>query len=67
MNNLDRMKLLKLAVQDMSDAVHVYEKAKADYGYIYAGANVPKYCSKESIKRRITQIRQDLLVLEKGL
>ena len=68
MTNLERMKLLTLAMKDMNDAVQVYEKAKADNGgHVYAGCGVPKHFSKESIKRRITQIRQDLLVMEKEL
>ena len=45
-----------------------YEKAKAgNGGLVYAGYNVPMHHSKEAIKRRIRQIRQDLLVLEKEL
>lgn len=67
MNNLDRMKLLTLAAKDLDDAVKVYEKAKAENKYVYARCDVPKHCSKEAIKRRITQLRQDLLLLEKGL
>ena len=67
MTNLDRMKLLMLMVKDLDDAVKVYEKARADGSYVYAGCAVPMHCSKEAIKRRITQIRQDLLLLEKGL
>lgn len=68
MTNLERMKMLTLAIKDMDDAVRAYEKAKAENGgYAYAGYGVPTHHSKEAIKRRITQIRQDLLVLEKEL
>ena len=68
MVNLERMKMLTLEVKDMNDAVQAYEKAKAgNGGYAYAGYEVPMHHSKEAIKRRITQIRQDLLVLEKEL
>lgn len=67
MTNLDRMKMLTLAMKDLDDAVKVYEKARADGSYVYAGCAVPMHCGKEAIKRRITQMRQDLLLLEKGL
>lgn len=67
MTNLDRMKLLTLGMKDLDDAVKVYEKAKAEGSYVYAGYGVPMHCCKEAIKRRITQMRQDLLLLEKGL
>ena len=68
MTNLDWMKLIQLAVKDLDAAVKVYEKAKAENrGVAYAGYEVPMHCSKEAIKRRITQIRQDLLQMEKGL
>jgi hypothetical protein len=67
MTNLEWMKLLTLAVKDLKEAVEVYEKAKSENRRTYAGYDVPKHCSKEAIKRRIKQIRQDLLELEKGL
>ena len=67
MTILDRMKLLTLAAKDLNDAVNVYGKAKAEDKYVYAGCTVPMHCSKEAIKRRITQMRQDLLLLEKEL
>ena len=55
------------AVKDLEAAVKVYETAKASNLWVRAGVEVPLHCSKEAIKRRITQIRQDLLQLEKGL
>lgn len=67
MSILDRMKLLMLAVKDLYDAVNVYEKAKAENRWVRAGNEVPMHCSKNAIKRRIAQMRQDLLLLEKGL
>lgn len=67
MKTVDRMQMLSLAVDDLSEAVNVYAKAKEDTGYAWAGNVVPLHCSKKSIKRRITQIRQDLLMLEKEL
>lgn len=67
MTILDRMKLLTLAAKDLNDAVSVYGKAKAEVKYVWVGRDVPMHCSKEAIKRRITQMRQDLLLLEKEL
>ena len=67
MSIIDRLKMLMLASKDLNDAVKVYADAKAECKYVYAGCAVPMHCSKESIKRRITQMRQDLLLLEKEL
>lgn len=67
MTILDRMKILTLASKDLNEAVKVYEDAKAEGKYVYAGRSVPMHCSKEAIKRRIKQMRQDLLLLEKEL
>ena len=67
MNNLDRMKFLMLLANDLNDAMQVYENIKAVDKVIYPGCNVPMHCNKKAIKRRITQMRQDLLLLEKGL
>lgn len=67
MTNLEWMKLMTLAMKDLKEAVEVYEKAKVEGRRVWSGYDVPKHCSKEAIERRITQIRQDLLQLEKGL
>ena len=67
MTNLDRMKLLMLMAKDLDEAVRAYEKAKAENRWVRAGCEVPLHCGKDAIKRRITQMRQDLLLLEKGL
>lgn len=69
MTDRDRMALVNLAVKDLNDAVNEYVKAKKESGNRtpYPGYDVPMHCSKESIKRRIKQLRQDLLLLEKGL
>lgn len=67
MNNFDRMKMIMLAAKDLEDAVKVYAKVVAEDRYTYPGCNIPLHCTKEAIKRRITQMRQDLLLLEKGL
>jgi hypothetical protein len=59
--------MLMFAAKDLEDAVKVYEKAKASNLWVRAGVEVPLHCGKDAIKRRITQMRQDLLLLEKGL
>lgn len=67
MRPIDRMVLVTMSAQDLEEAVRAYEKAKKDSGRVWAGYEVPMYHSKESIKRRIVQMRQDLLMLEKSL
>ena len=67
MTYLDRMKLLMLLANDLNDAVKVYDKVKAKDNYTCAGYNIPMHCTKRAIERRITQMRQDLLLLEKEL
>lgn len=59
MNRHDIMQLIKYAVRDLNEAVTVYD-AECEQP-------LPPYHSRESIKRRIVQIRQDLLMLEKEL
>ena len=61
------MKLLMLGMKDLDEVVKVYEKAKAKNRWVCAGYEVPIYCSKGAIERRIIQMRQDLLQLSKGL
>ena len=66
MNNLDRMKLIVLATQDLNDAVNAYEKArKVNPETDDVWWNLQRYHTRESIKRRIRQLRQDLLLLMK--
>ena len=66
MNNLDRMNLIKLGVKDLEKAVCAYEYARkknpntGDYLW-----GLPDYHTRESIYRRIVQLRQDLLQLGK--
>lgn len=67
MENLDRMHMIALATKDLLDAVKTLEKAKKERGGRAYSWDVPRHCTKEAIKRRITQIRQDLLLLEKEL
>lgn len=64
MNNLDRMKLIKLGVKDLEEAVCAYECARKKHpntrDYLWG---LPNYHTRESIYRRIVQLRQDLLLL----
>ena len=60
----DRVQMLRLTTKDLFEAVEVYTasaRSKLGYGW------VPLPYTKEAIKRRITQLRQDLLLLEKEL
>ena len=67
MNNLDQMKLIKLCVKDLDEAVRAYEGARKKnpntVDYLWG---LPKYHTRESIHRRIVQLRQDLLQLGKA-
>ena len=58
MNRLDRMRLIKLAVRDLDDAVQSFTTVYSE---------CEKWCSEEAIKRRIIQIRADLKKLEEEL
>lgn len=66
MTNLDRMKLIKLGLEDLEEAVCAYEYARKKYpntfDYLWG---LPDYHTRESIYRRIVQLRQDLLQLGK--
>lgn len=67
MKNRDLMKLIALSVKDLEEAVNAYESERVNTKWVRAGYEVPMHYSKEAIKRRITQIRQDLLMLDKGM
>lgn len=54
--------LITLATKDLKEAVCTYQSERKK-GYSY----IPKSCTKTAIKRRITQIRTDLLELEQEL
>ena len=68
MKNIDRMDLIKLHVKDLEEAVCAYEYAReknpntGDYLL-----ELPNYHKRESIYRRIVQLRQDLLQLGKEI
>lgn len=66
MKNLDKMKLIKLCVKDLDEAVCAYECArKKNPNTLDYLLWLPKYHTRESIYRRIVQLRQELLQLGK--
>lgn len=67
MTNVDYVKLIVLETNELEEAVSAYEKAKPERKYTYEYVDVPRCHSKEAVKRRITQLRQDLLMLGEGL
>lgn len=69
MKTPDRIDLIMLAAKDLEEAVKAYAKAakEAPHGYVYAGTCVPMHYSKESIERRIVQMRQDLNMLREEM
>ena len=68
MKNLDRMDMIKLGVKDLEEAVCAYEYARKKnpdtWDYLFG---LPDYHTRESIYRRIVQLRQDLLQLGKEI
>ena len=60
-SHLETAKLLILGVSDSAD--YIWSKTRA--GEMYP--DIPPEHSKESIKRRCVQIRQELLMVMKGL
>ena len=66
MKNIDRMDMIKLGVEDLEEAVYAYEYARKNnpnaWDYLWG---LPNYHTRESINRRIVQLRQDLLQLGK--
>ena len=68
MKNLDRIGMIKLGVKDLEEAVCAYEYARKKHpntrDYLL---ELPKYHTRESINRRIVQLRQDLLQLGKEI
>ena len=65
----ERIDLIMLAAKDLEEAVSAYAMAKdhSITGRVYAGYGIPLHYSKESIERRIVQIRQDLNILREEL
>lgn len=69
MKTSERMNLVSLQMKDLSDAIADREKAMKQVasGVPSWQIDVPPRAKKEAIKRRITQIRQDLMELARGL
>lgn len=65
----ERIDLIMLAAKDLEEAVIAYAMAKdhSITGRVYAGVGIPLHYSKESIERRIVQLRQDLNILREEL
>lgn len=65
----ERMKLVSLQMKDLSDAMADREKAEKQVanGVPYWQVEIPPRARKEAIKRRIKQIRQDLMELTREL
>ena len=68
MKTMDRVNMVKSLAEGVCDSLSVYCAAKGDRPYPpYAGCDVPMEHCKESIKRRITVIREELLNISKEL
>ncbi len=66
MTKRDWIKLIKLGVKDLEEAVNAYEHAReTNHGAFDYWWNLPHHHTRESICRRIVQLRQDLLLLRK--
>lgn len=61
----EKMKMLESLIHDLTESVEKYEKAKEKYQSPCAGYEVSIFDSKESIKRRIVAIREELLKVSK--
>lgn len=69
MKTPERMKLISLQMKDLSDAVADRDKAIKQHagGVPYWQLCIPPRAKKEAIKRRVMQIRQDLMELTREL
>lgn len=65
MEKNERMALILSEVLDLKGAVDAYTEAQKRSGcrHPMAGYHLPMRCSRQAIKRRIVQMRQDLLAL----
>ena len=66
MKKNERMALILSEVLDLKDAVDAYAKAQKSSGCRHPVAGydyLPMRCSRQAIKRRIVQMRQNLLAL----
>lgn len=68
MKTTERMHMVAVMTEGLESSVDTYCKAKEKKGYSpYAGYDVSREDCKESIKRRITLIREELLNISKEL
>ena len=61
----EKMKMLETLMRDLTESVEKYEKAKEKYQSPCARYEVSTFDSRESIKRRIIVIREELLKVSK--
>lgn len=68
MKTTERMHMVAVMTEGLESSVDTYCKAKEKKGYSpYVGYDLPREDGKESIKRRITLIREELLNISKEL
>lgn len=69
MKTSERMTLVSLQMKDLADAINDHTKARKQLanGVPYWQICIPPRARGTAIKRRITQIRQDLMELAKEL
>ena len=68
MRTTERMHMVAVMMEGLESSVTTYYKAKEKKGYTpYVGYDVSREDCKESIKRRITLIREELLNISKEL
>lgn len=68
MRTTERMHMAAVMMEGLESSVHTYCKVKEKKGYSpSAGYDVSREDCKESIKRRITLIREELLNISKEL
>lgn len=69
MKTSERLNLVCLQTKDLSDAIADREKAMKQHanGIPYWQIDIPQRAKKEAIKRRVMQIRQDLMELTREL
>ncbi len=66
MKKAERAEMIRLLAQELADDVIARETAEETHPgqYLFSGVHVPECQSKEAICRKITHLRQSLLVLK---
>ena len=68
MKTTERMHMVAVMTEGLESSIDTYCKVKGNKGYTpYIGLDVSREDCKESIKRRITLIREELLNISKEL